>query len=92
MDAVRETAIEQGVEIKNKDIIKFHKAFLNQIESHGRAYEVGLVAEYKLRTMHLLADIDSSPGMLLKGKLNVLPHNIKDKKSVKSIFKKTAKK
>lgn len=92
MDAVRETAIEQGVEIKNKDIIKFHKAFLNQIESHGRAYEVGLVAEYKLKTMHLLADVDSSPGMLLNGKLNILPHNIKDKKSVKSIFKKTAKK
>jgi heterodisulfide reductase subunit C len=92
MDAVRETALEKGVEIKNKDIIKFHEAFLNQIKHFGRAYEVGLVAEYKLKTMHLFDDVDSSPGMLLKGKLKVLPHNIKDKESVRKIFKKTAKK
>ena len=92
MDAVREVALEKGVEIKHKDIIKFHKAFLNQINHFGRAYEVGLVAEYKMKTMHLFDDVDSSPGMLLKGKLKILPHNIKDKESVRKIFKKTAKK
>ena len=92
MDAVREVALEKGVEIKHKDIIKFHKAFLNQIKHFGRAYEVGLIAEYKMKTMHLFDDVDSSPGMLLKGKLKILPHIIKDKESVKKIFRKTAKK
>ncbi len=90
MDAVREIAIEKGVDIKQKNIIKFHKAFLDQIKSHGRAYEVGLVAEYKMKTMDLFQDVDSAPGMYFKGKLGLLPHNIKDRKGVKSIFKKTS--
>lgn len=90
MDAVREIAIEKGVEVKEKNILKFHKAFLDQINSHGRSYEVGLVAEYKMKTLDLLQDVDSAPGMYLKGKLAILPHNIKDRKGVKSIFKKTS--
>ncbi|MBL0108039.1 MAG: 4Fe-4S dicluster domain-containing protein [Ignavibacteria bacterium] len=90
MDAVREIAIEKGVEISQKNIIKFHNAFLDQIKSHGRSYEVGLVAEYKMKTMDLFQDVDSAPGMYFKGKLGLLPHNIKDRKGVKSIFKKTS--
>ncbi len=91
MDAVRELAIEKGVEIKQKDILKFHKAFLNQIEKYGRTYEVGLTAEYKMKTLNLLEDVDSAPGMFIKGKLNLFPHKIKDRKSVKNIFKKSTK-
>lgn len=90
MDAVREIAIEKGVDISQKNIIKFHNAFLDQIKSHGRSYEVGLVAEYKMKTMDLFQDVDSAPGMFFKGKLGLLPHNIKDRKGVKSIFKKTS--
>ncbi|MBK6772253.1 MAG: 4Fe-4S dicluster domain-containing protein [Ignavibacteria bacterium] len=90
MDAVREIALEKGVEISQKNIIKFHNAFLDQIKSHGRSYEVGLVAEYKMKTMDLFQDVDSAPGMFFKGKLGLLPHNIKDRKGVKSIFKKTS--
>ena len=89
MDAVREIAIEKGVEVKQKHIIKFHEAFLDQIRKHGRSYEVGLVAEYKMKTMDLLQDVDSAPGMFLKGKLGISPHNIKDRKGIKNIFKKT---
>ncbi len=90
MDAVREIAIEKGVEIKQENILKFHKAFLDQIKNHGRSYEVGLVAEYKMKTLDLFQDVDSAPGMFLKGKLDLLPHNIKNRKEIKSIFKKTS--
>lgn len=89
MDAVREIALERGVDVSQKNILKFHEAFLDQIRMHGRSYEAGLVAEYKMKTLDLFQDIDSAPGMYLKGKLNILPHNIKDRKGIKSIFKKT---
>lgn len=92
MDAVRETALEKGVEVKQKNIIKFHQAFLDQIKHHGRSYEVGLVAEYKMKTLDLLQDVDSAPGLYLKGKLGMLPHNIEDRKGIKNIFKKTSEK
>jgi heterodisulfide reductase subunit C2 len=92
MDAVREIALEKGVEVKEKHIMDFHKAFLDQIKWFGKSYEVGLTADYKARTLDLLTDVDSAPGLFFKGKLNILPHKIKDKESVRKIFKKTAKK
>jgi heterodisulfide reductase subunit C len=90
MDAVREIAIEKGVEVKQKNILKFHNAFLDQIKKHGRSYEVGLVAEYKMKTLDLLQDVDSAPDLYFKGKLGIIPHNIEDRKAMKSIFKKTS--
>jgi heterodisulfide reductase subunit C len=92
MDAVREISLEKGIEVKEKHILDFHKAFLDQIKWFGKSYEVGLTADYKARTLDLLTDVDSAPGLFFKGKLNILPHIIKDKESVRKIFKKTAKK
>jgi heterodisulfide reductase subunit C2 len=90
MDSVREIALNNGIKPSEKDTLEFHKAFLNQIENHGRAYELGLVRDYKLKTMNLMQDVDVAPEMLLKGKLNILPHNVKDKKAVKKIFAKSS--
>jgi len=92
MDAVRELALEKGVKVNKNHIVKFHESFLNQIKRFGRSWEIGLIAEYKLKTLDLMQDVDSAPDMLIKGKLEMIPHKVKDKKSVKNIFSKTAKK
>ena len=88
MDALRQISLEENVEIAEKDTVAFHKAFLNQIKKYGRAFEFGLVREYKLKTLNLLQDVDVAPEMLLKGKLSLLPHQIKDKKQIKKVFEK----
>lgn len=87
MDALREIAIKNGVKPTNKKFYKFHQAFLNQIRNNGRAYELGLVIDYKLSTGDLFQDIDVAPTMLLKGKLGILPHKIKGKDAIEKIFK-----
>ena len=92
MDAVRELALEKGVKVNKNHIVKFHESFLNQIKRFGRSWDIGLIAEYKLKTLDLMQDVDSAPDMLIKGKLEMIPHKVKDKKSVKNIFSKTAKK
>lgn len=89
MDALREIALKEGIKVKEKNLLKFHKAFLNQIKKHGRAYELGLVREYKLATGDLMSDVDVAPAMFMKGKIGILPHNIKDRKGMKDIFEKT---
>ena len=89
MDGMREIALKNGIKPSEKDTLEFHKAFLNQIENHGRAYELGLVRDYKLKTLNLMQDVEVAPEMLMKGKLNIFPHNVKDKKSVKKIFAKS---
>ncbi|MCE1189682.1 MAG: 4Fe-4S dicluster domain-containing protein [Ignavibacteria bacterium] len=87
MDAMRELALKKGMVEDEKNTVEFHKAFLKQIESYGRTHEVGMVRDYKLHTMDLMKDVDLAPTMFLKGKLSILPHKVKDTKTIKKIFK-----
>ncbi len=75
-----------------KDIIAFHRSFLDSIRYTGRLYEIGLVGAYKLRTRHFLQDILTAPKLFIKGKLGLLPHGIKDRGSMKKIFTQTLEK
>lgn len=88
MDAMREIAVKEKIKIPEKDVAEFHKVFLNQIKKHGRAFEFGLVRDYKLRTMNLMQDVDVAPEMFIKGLIGLFPHETKDKQSVKKIFDK----
>jgi len=89
MDAMREIALKEEIEISDKNVAKFHKAFLDQIKMNGRSFELGLTIDYKLRSMDLFQDVDVAPEMFIKGKIGLLPHKIKNGKEVKKIFKKT---
>jgi heterodisulfide reductase subunit C len=89
MDAAREIAIESGVTSGDKKAEDFHKIFLKQIENFGRAYEIGLLIDYKLKSKDFFQDMDLAPSTLSKGKLGMLPHKIKDRDQVKKIFKKS---
>jgi len=75
MDVLRAESLRRGlVHPRAKDIVAFHKSFLDTIRRFGRLWEVGLVAGYKLRTRHLLQDVALAPAMLKRGKLPLLPH------------------
>ncbi|MFR9166226.1 MAG: 4Fe-4S dicluster domain-containing protein [Dysgonomonas sp.] len=90
MDYMREKALENNdVNKKSKDIVAFHKAFLDSVKHTGRLYEIGLVAGYKMRTMHLMQDVNVAPKMFAKGKLPLIPEIVKNKKQINTIFKET---
>jgi heterodisulfide reductase subunit C len=92
MDYLREQAIARNtVNKKSKKIVSFHRAFLDSVKYTGRLYEVGLVADYKVRTRHLLQDLDVAPRMFLKGKLPLFPEMVKKKQQLLSIFKESKK-
>ncbi len=91
VDFLRGEAVRLGLAHPgSKDILAFHRAFLDSIEQTGRLYEMGLVADYKLRSRHFLQDVTLAPKMFLKGKLGLLPHLLKDRAGMKLIFKRTA--
>ena len=90
MDMLRVESLKRGIAHKDASkIIAFHRSFLSQIKNTGRLWEVGMEAEYKLRTMDLMQDVCLVPSMLSKEKLSILPETIKDKASVKKIFDRT---
>lgn len=93
MDFLRQKSLkEKKANPKAKEIIAFHKSFLDSINYTGRLYEIGLFVDYKARTMRIFDDLVLAPKMLKRGKLNIIPEMIRDRKGVSSLFKKSSKK
>ncbi len=86
MDAIRQVAMDNGVKPPDKKVMHFHKAFLKQIENHGRSYEMGLIRDYKMSSGALMQDVDLAPESLLKGKIGLTPKNIKGRNLIKQII------
>jgi heterodisulfide reductase subunit C2 len=86
IDALREIVIKEYPDFVPRRIAAFHTAFLDQIRTHGRVFEFGLVASYKMRSGALFADVESVPGMLARGKLALTPKRIRGLRELRRIF------
>lgn len=91
MDYLRQRSrSEKKVNKKAKNIIAFHKAFLNSIKYTGRLFELGLILDYKRQSLNLMQDVALAPKMISRGKLHLFPFMIKGKDQMARIFKKTS--
>ena len=95
MDFLRHESYRQKkVNPAGRRIVNFHEAFLDSVKAHGRIYEVGLVANMKIKDTfslnikEMMRDVTSAPDMLMKGKLPLLPHPIKGTDEMKKIYDK----
>jgi heterodisulfide reductase subunit C2 len=88
MDVLRQMAIEQQVVVKEKNILRFHEAFLANIRMGGRINEPALMVHYKLKSGDLFSDMFMGLDMFRKGKLSLISPRTKDMRSVRRIFKK----
>jgi len=86
IDALREIVLKEYPDSVPRRISAFHTAFLDQIWTHGRVFEFGLVASYKMRSGALLSDVDSVPGMMARGKLALAPKRIKGLRELRRVF------
>ena len=90
MDYLRTEAVRQNLaHPRSKDILAFHRAFMDSVRETGRLYEIGLVADYKLSSRHFLKDVLLAPKMYTRGKLPLVPHLIKGRDAIKRIFLRT---
>ncbi|MBN2402464.1 MAG: 4Fe-4S dicluster domain-containing protein [Spirochaetes bacterium] len=101
MDALRQRALatQYRNRIGEKGTSVFHQEFLSSVKSNGRVYEAMMMAKSRMRSGHFLtyllrgdwiADIKLFIPMLLKGKMGMLPHRIRNRKEIKKLFKKFA--
>ena len=86
MDWLRQTALREGVVPAEKGVPFFHAAFLESIRSHGRVHELSMLARYKMKTHRYFEDMKLGWKMFAKGKLRILPSNIKGRKEVAGLF------
>jgi len=87
MDALRIMAVERKADVPDSRGEKFNRSFLGSVRHHGRVFEAGMMAAYKLRSGDLLADVDKVPKMLAKGKLSLLPKRSGSVKEVRQVFR-----
>jgi heterodisulfide reductase subunit C len=87
MDALRQESLRaRKVNPKARDILAFHRAFLDSVQYTGRLFEMGQVVDYKLRSGHFLQDMLQAPWMFLVGKLHLLPERVRDRRALKRLF------
>ena len=85
MDVLRHIARREG-RVAEKGVTIFWDAFLGSIRKHGRAYELGIAANYMARTGRVWTDLDLLPRIAPKGKLSPLPHNLRGHEESARIF------
>ena len=74
MEFLTREALAQGVKPAVPQVATFNRAFLREVRLWRRAYELGLMAEMKLRAGHLTQDLDLGLRMFRKRKMPLLPH------------------
>jgi heterodisulfide reductase subunit B2 len=75
----------RGIKPTVPEVNAFNEAFMREIHLWGRSYELGLMAEMKLRTRDLTSDMDLGIKMMRKRKLAFLPHRTRPPRKVKPI-------
>lgn len=87
MDFLRQESWKRGIVHPGaRKIIAFHKSFLTSIRMTGRMFELGMIADYKRRSLKFFQDVLLAPKLLKRGKLHFLPHRIKGVKAVRQMF------
>jgi heterodisulfide reductase subunit C2 len=85
-----ESVRRKMVNPRAKNILRFHRAFLDSIRYTGHLYEVGLIVDYKTRSWKLWQDVVNAPILFFKGKLKIWPHLVHNRRALRSLFKRTA--
>jgi heterodisulfide reductase subunit B len=87
MEFLTREATARGIKPQVPVVDIFSKAFMNEVRLWGRAYELGLMAEMKLRTGDLFSDLDLGAKMIQHRKISLVPHPARAPKAPKRIEK-----
>jgi heterodisulfide reductase subunit C2 len=86
IDALRAVAVASGIAGPKGNPPLFNRLFLNTVKTFGRAYDLQMIAWYKVRTGKILTDMDKFPTMIKKGKIALLPPSAAGKNKTREIF------
>jgi heterodisulfide reductase subunit C len=90
MDALRMMAVERNSVAAGARTEVFNRTFLGSVRRHGRVFELGMMAAYKLRSGDLWGDVGKFPALLGKGKIALLPKSSGATAEVRDVFRRAA--
>ncbi len=91
IDVLREMSLEAGIVPQEREVMQFHEAFLGTVKRGGRVNEPLMIASFKIKTGTYLNDVLVGLKMFMKGKLTLFSPRTKNLKSIRKIFRSTAK-
>ena len=87
MDTLRHISRREGYADGEFAVRAFTDSFLESVEKNGRAFEMGLMLRYALKTGRFWTGADLAPKLAPKGKLSMKPHTVKNPEAIARIFK-----
>jgi len=75
IDYYRQQVWKQNKPVSVATVQKFHRAFKNNIQRHGRVFEFGLLATLRPTSGNRINDIRTGLKMLARGKLKLRPYS-----------------
>jgi heterodisulfide reductase subunit B len=88
MEFLTREALKRGIKPQVTEVNTFNQAFMREVRLWGRAYELGLIAEMKLRTLrngNIRDDVELGIRMLRKRKLAFLPRPARPPRKVRPV-------
>jgi heterodisulfide reductase subunit B len=88
MDFLTREALDRGIDPPVQEVDYMNKAFMREIRLWGRSYELGLMAELKLRNLRthpITEDLDMGFKMIAKNRFPFFPHIGRPPRNVKPI-------
>nr|MBN1229224.1 4Fe-4S dicluster domain-containing protein [Anaerolineae bacterium] len=85
MDFLTQESVARGYKPPVKEVNIFNQAFLREVSLWRRNYEAGLMAELKLRTMNIMADLDLALRMFQRNKIPIMPAPTRKPRHVKPV-------
>jgi len=86
MDVLKQMALVEGYDPAGRKSLAFHRSFVDSIYYLGRVHEITMLAEYKLRSLDLLSDLDLGLQMSLRSKLALMPKRVKRLREVREML------
>jgi heterodisulfide reductase subunit B len=88
MDFLTREALNRGIDPPVQEVDNMNKAFLREVRLWGRSYELGLIAELKLRNIRthpITEDLDMGFKMIVKNKFPLFPTLTRPPRKVKPV-------
>ena len=85
MEFLTREAKARDIQPQVPEVNIFNEAFMREVKLWGRAYDLGLMAEMKVRTRKFMQDMDLGMKMFRKRKMALLPHPVRPPRHVKLV-------
>lgn len=89
MDVLRTRSLVTGGSARERNVLAFHRSFLHSIRNHGRVFEAGMIAAYKMRSGDFWSDMGLGLQMMRRGKIKFFPERIRGTGEVRAMFRKS---